>query len=182
MSQLIVIGYPDNAKAEEARKTLYGLSKEYLVDIKDAVVAEASDSGEIKLHQMVSMWAVGASGGAFWGLLAGVLFFNPIIGVAAGAGAGAIAGALSDYGIDDAFMKDVAGVLQPGQAALFIMADRAASDKVIDKLALHGGQILRTNLDTSKEAELRVAFDHARRADAVATTAIPSTNPVKSTA
>ncbi|MNU05258.1 hypothetical protein D3C72_2499930 [compost metagenome] len=59
-------------------------------------------------------------------------------------------------------MKDVAGVLQPGQAALFILADRAASDKVIDRLSGHGGSIIRTNLDTSKEQELRAAFDKAR--------------------
>lgn len=163
MSELIVIGYSTNAQAEEARNTLYGLAKEYLVDIKDAVVAEANEKGEIKLHQMVSMWSIGASGGAFWGLMAGILFFNPLIGVAAGAGAGALAGALTDYGINDDFMKNVAGVLQPGQAALFILADRAASDKVIDKLAVQGGNIIRTNLDTSKEQELRAAFDKARQ-------------------
>lgn len=162
MAELIVIGYPDSRHAEDARATLYQLAKEYLVDIKDAVVAEADDKGEIRLHQMVSMWSVGASGGAFWGLLAGILFFNPLLGIAAGAGAGALAGALTDYGINDGFMKDVAGVLQPGQAALFVLADRAASDKVIDNLSSHGGRIIRTNLDTSKEQELRAAFDKAR--------------------
>jgi uncharacterized membrane protein len=164
MSELIVIGYPSSQKAEDARNTLYQLSKEYLVDIKDAVVAEANDKGEIKLHQMLSMWSIGASGGAFWGLLAGILFFNPLIGVAAGAGAGALAGAMTDYGINDGFMKEVASALQPGQAALFILADRAASDKVIDKLSTHGGQIIRTNLDTTKEQALRAEFDKARTA------------------
>ncbi|MCL6705676.1 DUF1269 domain-containing protein [Pseudomonas sp. R2.Fl] len=162
MSELIVIGYPDSQKAEEARNTLYQLSREYLVEIKDAVIAEANDKGEVKLNQMVSMWGIGASGGAFWGLLAGILFFNPLIGVAAGAGAGALAGALTDYGINDNFMKEVAAVLQPRQAALFILAERAASDKVVDKLSVHGGRIIRTNLDTSKEQELRAAFERAR--------------------
>ncbi|MBA3042543.1 MAG: DUF1269 domain-containing protein [Alphaproteobacteria bacterium] len=162
MSELIVIGYPNSQKAEEARATLFQLAKEYLVEVKDAVVAEADDKGQIRLNQMVSMWSIGASGGAFWGLLAGMLFLNPLVGVAAGAGAGALAGALTDYGINDNFMKDVAGVLQPGQAALFILADRAASDKVIDRLSGHGGSIIRTNLDTSKEQELRAAFDKAR--------------------
>lgn len=168
MSELIVIGYPNNQAAEAARLTLYQLSKEYLVEIQDAVIAEADDKGQIKLHQMVPMWGFGASAGAFWGLLAGILFFNPLIGVAAGAGAGALAGALTDYGINDTFMKDVAGVLQPGQAALFILAERAASDKVIDRLSGHGGHIIRTNLDTSKEQDLRAAFDKARAKPAAA--------------
>jgi uncharacterized membrane protein len=154
MSELIVIGYNTEAQAEQARETLYGLSKEYLVEIKDAVVASAGDDGKIRLNQMVHMWAIGASGGAFWGILAGLIFFNPLIGLAAGTASGALAGALTDYGISDTFMKDVAGVLQPGQAALFILAERASSDKVIDKLSLHGGRILRTNLDTSQENNL----------------------------
>jgi uncharacterized membrane protein len=164
MSELIVIGYNTEAQAEQARETLYGLSKEYLVEIKDAVVASAGNDGKIRLNQMVHMWAIGASGGAFWGILAGLIFFNPLIGLAAGTASGALAGALTDYGISDTFMKDVAGVLQPGQAALFILAERASSDKVIDKLSLHGGRILRTNLDTSHEGKLREAFEHARGA------------------
>ena len=163
MSELIVFGYDNQTQAETARTGLYALSKEYLVDIGDAVVATAEADGQIKLHQMVNLWAMGASGGAFWGLLAGILLFNPLIGVAAGAASGALAGALSDYGIKDDFMKDVASVLQPGQAALFVLAERAGSDRVIEAMATHGGRILRTNLDRSQEQTLREIFDRARK-------------------
>jgi uncharacterized membrane protein len=163
MSELIVIGYDSQAQAEEARNGLFKLAKDYLIDLNDAVVATAEADGQVKLHQMVNLWAVGASGGAFWGLLAGILFFNPLIGVAAGAGAGALAGALSDYGIKDDFMKEVASVLQPGQAALFVMAERASSDRVIEGLGTFGGRVIRTNLDRSKEEALKQAFDAARK-------------------
>lgn len=163
MSELIVFGYDSQAQAEEARKGLFNLSRDYLVTVNDAVVATAEPDGEIKLHQMVNLWALGASGGAFWGLLAGILFFNPLMGVAAGAASGALAGALTDYGINDKFMKDVAGVLQPGQAALFLLAERASSDRVIEAMSAHGGRILRTNLDRSQEARLMEIFDKARR-------------------
>jgi len=163
MSDLVVFGYESEAKAEEARDGLFRLSKEYLVTVSDAVVATATPDGQIKLNQMVNLWAMGASGGAFWGLLAGMLFFNPLIGVAAGAASGALAGALSDYGINDDFMRDVSSVLQPGQAALFVLADRAASDRVIEAMAGYGGTILRTNLDRSQEAKLHEVFDQARR-------------------
>ena len=164
MSELIVIGYDNQTAAEDARKRLFSLAREYLVDIEDAVVATADEKGEIKLHQMVNLWTVGASGGAFWGLLAGLIFFNPLLGLAAGAGTGALAGALSDYGINDGFMKDVSAVLQPGQAALFISAKRATSDRVVEALSEHGGRILRTNLDRSQEEALRNAFADARHA------------------
>ena len=163
MSELIVFGYDSQTQAEDARNGLYKLSKEYLLNIGDAVVATAEPDGQIKLHQMVNLWAVGASGGAFWGLLAGILLFNPLIGVAAGAASGALAGALSDYGIKDDFMKDVAGVLQPGQAALFVLAERASSDRVIEAMSTYGGRIIRTNLDRSQEQKLRDVFEHARQ-------------------
>jgi uncharacterized membrane protein len=107
------------------------MAKEYLVEIADAVVATADKDRNIKLDQMVNMWTAGATGGAFWGLLAGLIFFNPLLGLAVGAGAGAISGGLSDYGIDDDFMKEVSGALQPGQAALFMMMRADASDRVI---------------------------------------------------
>lgn len=163
MSELIVIGYNTQQEAETAREALYKLAKEYLIEVEDAVVATAEPDGQIKLHQMVNLWAMGASGGAFWGLLAGLVFLNPLVGVAAGAGAGALAGALSDYGINDGFMKDVAAILQPGQAALFISAKRATSDRVVEEMSKHGGRILRTNLDRTQEQALREAFDTARR-------------------
>jgi uncharacterized membrane protein len=159
MSELLVIGYETPEKAEEARGALLGMAREYLVDVGDAVVATVDEKGNIKLNQMVSMWTIGASGGAFWGILVGLLFLHPLLGVAAGAASGALAGALSDYGINDKFMKEVAGVLQPGQAALFIMARQTSSDRVLEKLGEHGGRIIRTNLDTSQEQKVREAFE-----------------------
>ncbi len=60
-------------------------------------------------------------------------------------------------------MKDVAAVLQPGQAALFISAKRATSDRVVEEMRKFGGRILRTNLDRSQEQALREAFETARR-------------------
>ena len=52
-----------------------------------------------------------------------------------------------------------ATVLQPGQAALFMMMRTDASDRVIKRLGIKGGHILRTNLDRSKEDHLRRAFN-----------------------
>jgi uncharacterized membrane protein len=98
-----------------------------------------------------------------WGLIAGLLFFNPLLGVVTGAAAGAVAGALGDYGINDDFMRNIADVLQPGQAALFVLADRVSSDRVLEQLARFGGRILRTNLDSSQEQKVRTAIEQAAR-------------------
>ena len=90
MSELIVIGYDTPEKAEEARADLMKMAREYLVEVADAVVAVADKDGNVKLNQMVNLWTVGATGGAFWGLLVGMLFFNPLLGAAVGAGTGAL--------------------------------------------------------------------------------------------
>ncbi len=48
---------------------------------------------------------------------------------------------------------------QPGQAALFMMVRQHASDRGIERLGEKGGRIIRTNLDSTKQAALREAFD-----------------------
>lgn len=165
MSDLIAIVYPSEAKAEEVRQRLFKLQKEYLIKISDAVIAVKTEAGPVKLNQLVSTTAVGAASGSFWGLLIGVLFLNPIIGVAIGAASGALGGALTDYGINDAFMKELTANLQPGKAALFVLVQEMTADKVLKEIQDAGGTVLKTSLDDSKEKLLRDALAKATVTD-----------------
>src|SRR5215831_20686082 len=128
MSTLVVIGYNDSYKAEEVRLMLRKMRKDYLIDLEDAVVAVTDDTGKVKLHQAVSLTAAGAVSGGFWGSLIGLLFLNPLLGLAVGAAAGATSGALTDVGINDTFMKELAATLQPGSSALFVLVRKATPD------------------------------------------------------
>jgi uncharacterized membrane protein len=161
MSDLIAIVYPSEAKAEEVRQSLLKLQKEYLITISDAVIAVKTDEGGIKLNQLVNTTAVGAMTGSFWGLLIGVLFLNPILGVAVGAASGALGGALTDFGIDDSFMKDLSASIQPGNAVLFVLIKSMTADKVIKEIKDAGGVVLKTSLDETKEQVLRDALASA---------------------
>jgi uncharacterized membrane protein len=161
MSDLVVIVYPSEAKAEEVRQRLLKLQQEYLITINDAVIAVKTDSGSIKLNQLVNTTAIGAASGSFWGLLIGVLFLNPIIGVALGAASGALGGALSDFGINDNFMKELAASIQPGNAALFVLIKNMTADKVLKEISDAGGVVLKTSLDETKEQVLRDALAKA---------------------
>jgi uncharacterized membrane protein len=165
MSDLIAIVYPSEAKAEEVRQRLFKLQTEYLIKISDAVIAVKTEAGPVKLNQLVSTTAVGAASGSFWGLLIGVLFLNPIIGVAIGAASGALGGALTDYGINDAFMKELTANLQPGKAALFVLVQEMTADKVLKEIQDAGGTVLKTSLDDSKEKLLRDALAKATVTD-----------------
>jgi len=180
MSDLVVIVYPTEEKAEEVRKRLFELQKEYLIKLGDAVIATKSADGQIKLHQVVNTTAAGAVSGSFWGLLIGVLFLNPLLGAALGAAGGALGGALTDVGINDAFMKRLAESIQPGNAALFVLIESMTADKVIDDIKHYGGVVLKTSLDETKELVLRNALATATASDAApapAETTNAATNP-----
>jgi uncharacterized membrane protein len=164
VSTLAVIAYDDMYKAEEVRLKLRKLQSEYLIDLEDAVVAVKDPSGKVKLHQAVNLTAAGAVGGGFWGSLIGLMFLNPLLGLAVGAGAGAISGALTDVGINDQFMKDLAEKLTPGTSALFVLVRRATPDKVLEQLQGTGGKVLQTSLSHEDEAKLQAALTAAKPA------------------
>ena len=163
MSTLVVVGYDDLFKAEEVRLKLMKMQKDYLIDLGDAVVAVKDQSGKVKLHQAVNMTAAGAVSGGFWGTLIGLIFLNPLIGLAVGATTGAVSGALTDLGIDDKFMKDLAATLKPGSSALFVLVQKATPDKVLAELSGTGGTILKSSLSHDDEAKLQSALNAGKK-------------------
>src|SRR5208282_2476834 len=151
MSDLVVIAFPSEAKAEEVRQKLLDMQKDYLIELGDAVVAVKQPSGSVKLNQLFHPTATGAVSGTFWGTLIGLIFLMPLAGAAIGAASGALGGALTDVGINDQFMKDVAQSLQSGNAALFLLIRKMTTDKVLADLQGVGGTVLRTSLTTPRK-------------------------------
>jgi len=88
MSDLVVIEFPSEAKAEEVRQKLLDMQKEYLIELGDAVIAVKQPNGHVKLNQLVNTTAIGAVGGAMWGTLVGLIFMMPLLGAAVGAASG----------------------------------------------------------------------------------------------
>jgi len=101
---------------------------------------------------------VGALGGAFWGMLIGLFFWAPWLGLALGAVAGAISGALSDYGINDDFIKEVGATIKPGGSALFLLISKWTENKALDRLKKFNATIVRTSLSNEEEQKLKAAF------------------------
>src|SRR3974390_3199805 len=158
MSDLVVIAFPTEAKAEEVRQKLLKMQKEYLLELGDAVIAVKDAEGNVKLNQLINTTKIGAVGGTFWGALIGLIFLMPLAGAALGAASGALGGYLTDVGIDDKFMKETADAIQPGTAALFVLARKVTADKGMEGLKGEGGTILKTSLDHTKEAALQAAL------------------------
>jgi uncharacterized membrane protein len=145
--------------AERAEATLETLAKEQLIEIHDAaVVSWPEGKKRPKTRQLNSPTVAGALGGSFWGLLCGLIFFVPLLGLAVGAAAGALGGALTDVGIDDDFIASVRNEVTPGTSALFLMTSGAVVDKVEEAFAGQHAALVHTNLSDSEEAALREAF------------------------
>jgi uncharacterized membrane protein len=158
MSTLAAIAYPNPEVAEKVRQELIDATREHIIELDDAVVVEHDDEGKIKLHQAVSTTGAGATGGALWGGLIGLIFLAPLFGMAVGAASGALAGKAADAGVDDNFMKELGSHLAPGTAALIVLARTSAPDKVLERVSPYGGEVIQTSLDHETEERLRSAL------------------------
>jgi uncharacterized membrane protein len=87
-----------------------------------------------------------------------------LLGLAVGAAAGAVSGALTDVGIDDKFMRDLAADMQPGSSALFVLVRKSTPDKVLEEIQGTGGHVLQTSLSHEDETKLQAALSAARQA------------------
>src|SRR4051812_44963613 len=156
MSDLVAIAYPDVATAQEVASNAATAVKSHLLELDDMVVVERRPDGKVKLHQP-SMAGAGAASGALWGGLIGLIFLMPFFGMAIGAASGAAAGAMSDYGVDDKFMKDMGAKLEPGTAAVLFLVREATMDKILPHIKIEG-EIIQTSLDNDAEESLAGAL------------------------
>ena len=143
MSDLIVIGYPDEKTAQNVWEELVKLERDYLVDLEDAAVIRRDQKGKLHIttpaHHAVA-W--GSFSGLFWGVLLGLLFLfplAPLVGVAGGI-MGAALGAAENLGIKDDFKQRVQDMLEPGTSAILVILRKATYDKFVEALRPYGGR------------------------------------------
>jgi uncharacterized membrane protein len=132
MRELLLISFPSEAAAERALNKFLSIRKEYPVAVEDAVVVVKEPDGAIKVSQLSdqsSLWEVRAA--------------------ASGNHAPIGAGALTDFGTSDKFVRDVAGAISSGSAALLVLMETTNSDKALAGLRTLGGEVLRTSFDNS---------------------------------
>lgn len=167
LADLICVAFDDPTTASRVLAELTSLQKEYLIKLSDACVVVRDAEGQVHLHQSVPLVKLGATSGgatgALWGGLIGLLFLNPLAGMAVGAGvgaaSGALAGKLSDYGINDDFIRQLGSTIKPNSSALFLLVEKVTADKVLERFKDLRGTILQTSLPTEREARLRAALE-----------------------
>ena len=141
MADLVRVAFDQPDTADKVLYALTAMGKEQLIELADACVVVRPTEGEPQLKQMMPLTKIGAlsggSSGALWGALVGLsfCFLNPLAGMAIGAGVsaatGALSGHLSDYGIDDNFIKELGNRIKPNSSALFLLIRKVTGDKVL---------------------------------------------------
>ena len=158
MSNLIVVAFDDEHGADRLLSELANWQKQNLIKVDDAAVLIRKPDGKPKIRQARSLVGAGALGGAFWGMLIGLLFLAPWLGMAVGAGMGAIGGKLAGTGIDKDFIDNVSAAIKPGGSALFAYTRDAVIDKILPQLKQFKGKVVHTSLSNEQETELKAAF------------------------
>ena len=158
MADLIAIGYPDEATADEAAAEARRLAQDLIIQPDAIAVIVRDQEGKYHTHTTHHMVGRGTTWGMFWGLLFGLLFFIPVFGMAVGAGMGALMGKITKSGVDKAFQDQVRGMLEPGTSCLFLMVEKVTPDKAVEAMSKYGGTVLKTSLSKEGEQELQDAL------------------------
>lgn len=159
MATLSVLKFDTPGGAEEALDLMKSLQKQQLITLQDAaIVTWPEGAKKPKTKQLISLAGIGALNGAFWGMLFGLIFFVPLLGLAVGAAFGAFGASMADVGIDDDFIKKTKDKVTEGTSALFLLTSDATTDKVVEQMKQLNFEIVSTSLSKEEEDQLRVAF------------------------
>ena len=169
MSSLVVLGFDGIHTADEVLNKVRPMQKEHLIDLEDACVVERDKDGKVHIKQAVNLTALGAATGGVRGMLlgtlVGLLFLNPLAGMAlgavAGAGAGALSGRLVDFGINDEFVKKLGETIPLESSALFVLVRSVTEDKVLPEIEPYKPRVLKTSLSNKDEERLKAALSKA---------------------
>ena len=111
-------------EATWAFKEIERLAKEGKMAVESGTIVVKEEGGKVSLRK-TSEWTAksGARRGAFWGLLVGLIFAGPVLGLLGGLGLGALLGGKKHQPIDRDFMKELAESMKPNEAALFLLIE-----------------------------------------------------------
>ncbi len=150
-------GYSTFKQSEQqatwAFKEIDKLVKEGKMTVESGTIVVKEEGGKITLKK-TSEWTAksGARRGAFWGLLVGLIFAGPLLGLLGGLGLGALLGGKKHQPIDRDFMKELGESMKQNEAALFLLIEEG-DDATLEQLRSFDATLYTTVLtDDAREA------------------------------
>jgi uncharacterized membrane protein len=158
MSELMVLGFENEAEADSFGLKLAQMQKDMIVQLQDAAEVVRDPDGKPHVKHGHDMVGAGAMGGAFFGMLFGLLFFVPFLGLAIGAGMGALFAKLGKTGVDQQVLEQMGDAVPPGKAGWFLLIGQITEDKFLAEVQGTNATVVRTNLSEEQEKQLKEAF------------------------
>jgi uncharacterized membrane protein len=157
MSDLVVIAFKEETTADQARAALDALEEGEVVGLNDLVVVRRDPDGKVHMEQHRRHAGTKIVGGAFWGLLIGLLFFVPGLGLIIGGLIGGGIAMFRDVGVSDDFIKETAQTITPGTSALFLMVT-SDPGQILARLKEFGGKVISTSLSKEQEDRMKLLY------------------------
>jgi uncharacterized membrane protein len=158
MSYLVAVVCRDGAGASAMRARLTRTQWPRHSGLRDAAVVIRHCDGTVEVEQAVDLVGTGTLGGTFWGMLIGLIFFTPSLGLAVGALTGAHNGRFNDFGVDEDFVRALEPQIKPGRSALLLLLAEDTRDRLIAEVANAAVTVVQTSLSSSQEARLEALF------------------------
>lgn len=152
--------------AEEALPRLEEMTRGGVADIDTAaIVWWPPGQRKPSVRDLGGLTQPGALWGGFWGVVLALIFLTPLAGPTFGAAAGAFAGSLSDFGVEDDFVRRVRDRVTPGTSAVFAIGACESVDAIAATLDHGGVELIRSTLSHEQARQLRDALgeESARR-------------------
>lgn len=179
MRDLMVIGFAGERRANQALDELRAFDSAWAADLEDAVTVYRDENGSLRLRQSYQLEGdQGPRWGALWGSLIGSALALPFtagasavaavtaVGAAALAGGalGATASALDggwwreEVGVPDAFVRQLAELIEAGNSAILALLRTAAPDSIAEQGRALGGVVLHTPLNPDQAAKVEAVL------------------------
>ena len=154
MARILVFGFERREQADAARAAVQRLEREGALGLRGAAIGWRDEGGEVHIDHAVPIALQTAGTGAVAGGVLGLFLLTPVLGVLLGGLASAAGAALSSLGLTELHAKRITEALQPGRAALFVLADPGDPGRLVDELRPFAPTVLDTTLPEWDEEEL----------------------------
>ena len=147
MSELICVTYDDGATAPRALEALrHEFQAGRLVHLQGAAsIRRSAASGTVRVTDVLASGDQGrlVPHRAFWGLMAGIVYFTPRLWGLIEALLRGLGHPASDLSLTEDFAAGARDALSPGGSAVMILAMGDAGDEELEALTDLGGQVAR---------------------------------------
>jgi uncharacterized membrane protein len=160
---MFAVVYDDQATAEQAITMAKALESAGYATIYDQALIRKDEHGKAKLDEEKHPVRRGVVTGGVLGGILGLFFLAPAAGAAAGAALGGAVGHSEKSGAQDfkSFAEKIEREIPNGGAAIVLMGQTDARDRVVHDLGSYGGTVHSFDLKEEELAQLQREMNRA---------------------